>query len=139
MLQSLRPEDSLLGTQAPQEILGSNPKNISREQKVGLAGEYAEHINNGCFQHIVCFEAARLGSKRRVGCAVRAARGPRCCVVFSKCLEPQILGSEDEQESGLRVTAQLYGSCGPTRRCAGSTAKRGSVSRFKDCFIISRF
>jgi len=64
-------------------------------------------INNGCFQHIVCFEAACLESKRRVGFVLEAARGPRCCVVFSKCLEPRILVFEDGQESALHRNPQL--------------------------------
>lgn len=55
----------------------------------------------------MCFEAVRLESKRRVECALEAARGPRCCVIFSKRLEPQILLFEDGWESALHCNPQL--------------------------------
>lgn len=32
---------------------------------------------------------------------LEAARGPKCCLIFSKCLEPQILVFEGGQESTL--------------------------------------
>lgn len=55
----------------------------------------------------MCFEAAHLESKRKVECVLEAARGLRCCLVFSKCLEPQILVFEDGQESALHCNPQL--------------------------------
>lgn len=41
------------------------------------------------------------------GCVLEAARGPRCCVVFRKCLEPQILVFEGGRESALHRNPQL--------------------------------
>lgn len=55
----------------------------------------------------MCCEAVRLESKRRMECAVVAARGLRCCVIFGKCLEPQRLVSEAGQESISCCSPQL--------------------------------
>lgn len=38
---------------------------------------------------------------------LEAARGPKCCLIFSKCLEPQILLLEGGQESTLHHYPQL--------------------------------
>lgn len=38
---------------------------------------------------------------------LEAGRGPKCCLVFSKCLDPQILVSEGGQESALHHYPQL--------------------------------